>query len=252
MATLGKNHMSHLPKVLNALSKLLSYPDEHTVQTVELLYVLLMDELPEAASEASAFGSFVDQSELYEVEEAFTHTFDVNPACALEVGWHLFGEEYARGMFLVRMRQELRKYGLAESTELTDHLCHVLAVVAAMPDDEATRFVKVCVQPAVEKMNAALQDKDTPYAPVVSCLALVLRHIWGEAAEDNSPPAANRRDAFASDPLHAYPVAGVMAGEASSCGEPMDLVPLTIGASLEDDPNSDFMIHQAPAPTRKP
>ena len=35
--------MSHLPKVLNALSKLLSYPDEHTVQTAELLFVLLMD-----------------------------------------------------------------------------------------------------------------------------------------------------------------------------------------------------------------
>ena len=122
--------MSHLPKVLNALSRLLSYPDEQTVQTAELLYVLLMDELPEAASEASIFGAFTEQHELHEVEESFTRTFDVNPTCALEVGWHLFGEEYARGMFLVRMREELRKYGLAESAELPDHLCHVLAVVA--------------------------------------------------------------------------------------------------------------------------
>lgn len=234
--------MSHLPKVLNALSNLLSYPDEHTVQTAELLYVLLMDELPEAASAASAFGSFVDQCELYEVEEAFTRTFDVNPTCALEVGWHLFGEEYARGMFLVRMREELRKYGLPESSELTDHLCHVLAVVAAMPDDEATRFVKACVQPAVEKMNAAVQGKGIPYAPVVSCLAMVLRHIWGEPAEDTSATPANRRDAFASDPLHAYPVADVMAGGASPSGEPLDLVPLTIGSAL---------LHPALASTRK-
>ena len=120
--------MSHLPKVLNALSNLLNYPDEHTVQTAELLYVLLMDELPEAASEASVFGAFVDQHELWEVEEAFTGTFDVNPPCALEVGWHLFGEEYARGLFLVRMREELRKYNLPESVELTDHLHHVLAL----------------------------------------------------------------------------------------------------------------------------
>lgn len=225
--------MSHLPKVLNALSNLLTYPDEHTVQTAELLYVLLMDELPTAASEASTFGAFVDQHELCEVEEVFTRTFDVNPPCALEVGWHLFGEEYARGLFLVRMREELRKYKLPESVELTDHLSHVLAVVAAMPDDEATRFVKACVQPAVEQMNTALGRQETVYAHVVSCLTMVLRHIWGEAVEDSSFDAtAHRRNAFESDPLQDYSVANVMAGGASSCGEPLDLIPLTIGSSL--------------------
>lgn len=243
--------MSHLPKVLNALSNLLNYPDEHTVQTAELLYVLLMDELPEAASEASVFGAFVDQHELWEVEEAFTGTFDVNPPCALEVGWHLFGEEYARGLFLVRMREELRKYNLPESVELTDHLHHVLAVVAAMPDDEATRFVKACVQPAVEKMKAAVDRQETAYAPVVSCLAMVLRHTWGEAVEDNSfVSSENRRDAFGSDPLHAYPVADVMAGGASSCGEPLDLVPLTLGSSLAGSETS-VELHPALASARK-
>lgn len=241
--------MSHLPKILNALSKLLSYPDEHTVQTAELLYVLLMEDLPEAASEASAFGSYAEQRELHELEETFTQTFDVNPTCALEVGWHLFGEEYARGMFLVRMREELRKYGLPESAELTDHLYHVLAIVGAMPDDEATRFVKACVQPAVEKMTAALEGKGTPYGHVVSCLALVLRHTWGEPVESDADAAAKGPSAFASDPLRAFPVAGVMAGGASSCGEPLDLVPLTIGSSLDEGPAPT--INQAPAPTRK-
>ena len=78
-------------------------------------------------------GGFVHHTaEPSALEEAFTGTFDVNPACALEVGWHLFGEEYARGMFLVRMREELRKYGLAESSELPDHVSHVLAIVNAI------------------------------------------------------------------------------------------------------------------------
>jgi len=244
--------VSHLPKVLNALSKLLSYPDEHTVQTAELLYVLLMDETPEAASQAAGFGAFAEQHELYELEETFTRTFDVNPACALEVGWHLFGEEYARGMFLVRMREELRKYNLPESAELPDHLCHVLAIVEAMPENEATRFVKACVQPAVEKMNVALDGKDTAYGHVVSCLALVLRHAWGEPAESAADAAARGPSAFASDPLHAFPVAGVMAGGASSCGEPLDLVPLTLGASLGEDSNTSFADHQPLASTRKP
>jgi len=199
------------------------------VQTAELLYVVLQGELPAAAKEASAFGAFAEQHEIWELEEVYTRTFDVNPACALEVGWHLFGEEYARGMFLVRMREELRKYGLPESAELTDHLTHVLAVVAAMPDDEAARFVQACVQPAVEKMKAALENKETPYKHVVACLAAVLAYTWGEPAEptddaeqfDLSRPFAQRED-----PLRAFPVADVTCIDEPKCDQQVELVPL--------------------------
>ncbi len=57
----------------------------------------------------------------------------------------------------------------AESAELPDHISHVLAIVAAMPDDEATRFVTACVQPAVEKMNAAL-DREGHALPACDLL----------------------------------------------------------------------------------
>lgn len=215
--------MSHLPKLLNAISRLLTYPDDYTPQAAELLYVVLQGELPTAATAASRFGAFVEQSEPWEVEEAFTGTFDVNPECALEVGWHLFGEEYARGMFLVRMREEMRKYNIVETVELPDHLGHVLAVLAAMPEDEAIRFVKSCVQPAVEKMNDGLAKKDTPYRDVIFCLAEVMRYTWGEPVESTAEPAQTRRSgapAFASDPLRAeFPAADVgCCGD--GCGQP--------------------------------
>jgi nitrate reductase delta subunit len=220
--------MSHLPKVLQALVRLLSYPDPRTAQAAELLYVVLHDVMPQAAHDAARFGEYVEQHELWELEEAFTRTFDVNPACALEVGWHLFGEEYARGMFLVRMRQELRKYGLPESSELPDHMTHVLAVVAAMPDDEAARFVRACVQPAVEKMYQALAGQDTPYRHVVACLASVIRVCWGEA----HPPTRVLGDPLHADPLRTFPVAdaGCGSGCGGSCGEQagLDFVPLEV------------------------
>jgi nitrate reductase delta subunit len=222
--------MSHVPNVLQALVRLLSYPDPRTAQAAELLYVALQGELPEAAQGAARFGEFVEQHELWELEEVFTRTFDVNPACALEVGWHLFGEEYARGMFLVRMRQELRKYGLPESSELPDHMTHVLAVVAAMPDDEAARFVRACVQPAVEKMHQALANQDTPYRHVVACLAGVIRARWGEAPAQ-TPPGLLGTSPHA-DPLRAFPVADVGCGSGcgGSCGEQagLDFVPLEV------------------------
>ena len=241
--------MSHLPKLLDALSRLLCYPDEHTVQTAELLYVVLQDELPEAAEEAARFGAFVEQHELWEVEESYTRTFDVNPACALEVGWHLFGEEYARGMFLVRMRVELRKYALSESVELPDHVSHVLAVLAAMSADEAERFAVACVVPAVKKMDVALATKDAPYRHVVACLAAVLKHAWGDAVgtDDETAHVAGGARPFAGDPLRDFPVADVGGGCSSSCGGG-DLVPLQI--NLSESSEQDRLNTSAPA--RKP
>ncbi len=225
--------MSHVPKVLNAFSRLLSYPNEHTVETVEFLYVVLQGEIPAAASGVADFGAFLEQHEVWEAEELFTGTFDVNPACALEVGWHLFGEEYARGMFLVRMREELRKYGLPESVELPDHLSHVLAVVAAMPDDEATRFVQACVQPAVEKMNQAVAEKETPYRHVVSSLASVLQHVWGASAAGQRQRVLES-SSTETDLLRAFPVADVGCGSScgESCGGHADVVPLESSHSL--------------------
>lgn len=219
--------MSHLPKILSAISRLLSYPNSETVQNAELLYVILHSELPAAAQSIARFGAYAEQHELGELEEMYTSTFDINPACALEVGWHLFGEEYSRGMFLVRMREELRKFGLPESTELTDHLSHVLAVAASMPDAEAHRFVKACVQPAVEKMKSALSGKDSPYGEVIDCLALVMRYAWGDPQVEEQTESGGRAP-FGGDPLRDYAAAGVMAGCSSPCGEPLDLVALDL------------------------
>jgi nitrate reductase delta subunit len=191
----------------------------------------------------SRFGAYVEQHALWEVEEAFTGTFDVNPACALEVGWHLFGEEYARGLFLVRMREEMRKYGVEESSELPDHITHVLSVIGAMPDDAAARFVTACVQPAVNKMLQAFEGKDSPYGDVISCLALILNHVWGEGRplSDGSESQLSGGHSIPEgvDPLHAFPVADVGCGSdgcgGGGCGssEPKDLVQLGQDVPLE-------------------
>lgn len=228
--------MSHIPKVMDAFARLLCYPGPYTSQAAELLYIVLRGELDDAARDISQFGAFLEQHEDWKLEEVFTATFDVNPACALEVGWHLFGEEYARGMFLVRMREELRKYGLPESAELPDHLSHVLAVVAAMPGDERARFVTACVQPAVEKMNEALAKKQTPYRHVVSALAHVIRSQWGEGKSEELEVLASRSSSV--DPLHAFPVAGIECSDrcGGTCGEP-ELVSLNVdvGKDVPED-----------------
>ncbi|MDA1014835.1 MAG: nitrate reductase molybdenum cofactor assembly chaperone, partial [Planctomycetota bacterium] len=198
-------------KTYRAFSRLLSYPDDQTGEAAELLYIVLKDVLSESAKDVASFGAFLEQHDNWQIEEAFTSTFDINPPCALEIGYHLFGEDYTRGLFLVRMREELRRYGLDESAELPDHITHVLAVIAAMSAEEADRFVPACVLPAIEKMQTALAKQDTPYRHVINALSAVLNHMWSttESSSEQLGGSSFSHDAIPAgvDLLHAFPVA---------------------------------------------
>ena len=116
-----------------------------------------------------------------EMQELYVQTFEFNPACTLEIGWHLFGENYERGEFLVRMREQLRRHGIAESSELPDHLTHLLVLIGRMEHPEAAELAGQFLLPALAKVREALQDKaygslvaavearlasDFPYAPL--------------------------------------------------------------------------------------
>jgi nitrate reductase assembly molybdenum cofactor insertion protein NarJ len=90
-------------------------------------------------------------------QELYVQTFEFNPACTLEIGWHLFGENYERGEFLANMRAELRRHGIAESTELPDHLTHLLLLVERMDYEDAAQLAGQSLLPALEKIAAALQ-----------------------------------------------------------------------------------------------
>jgi nitrate reductase delta subunit len=112
------------------------------------------------------------------MQELYIQTFEFNPACTLEIGWHLFGENYERGEFLVRMRGELRRHGIAETTELPDHLTHVLRLIKRMEHDEAARLAGEAVLPALEKIQL---PEDNPYRPVLDAIRANLRADFPDA-----------------------------------------------------------------------
>lgn len=139
------------------LGRLFRYPGEDYAETANRLAERLAHEGSRAAESMFAFATYADSVPLYELEESFTRTFDLNPSCAAEIGWHLFGEEYVRGLFMVRMREEMRQRGLEETGELPDHVVHVLAVLGAMEEGPARELARACVCPAVGKMRASLE-----------------------------------------------------------------------------------------------
>lgn len=109
-----------------------------------------------------------------ELEEFYTRTFDLNPVCSLDIGWHLYAENYDRGTFLVEMRNELKEHGLKESTELPDHLPMVLRLLARMAPERAVVLATKSVLPAVRKMVQGFSNTRNPYAVIIEMLEPVL------------------------------------------------------------------------------
>ena len=128
----------------------------------------------EADSLLLRFAGQMQSLPLERVQELYTHTFDLNPVCSLEVGWQLYGEEYARGSFLVAMREQLRRHRIPESSELPDHLSHALALLDRMEPEEAREFTEAFLMPAMKKMLAALEEKNNPYRDLLLAIAKLL------------------------------------------------------------------------------
>ncbi|MFV1957938.1 MAG: nitrate reductase molybdenum cofactor assembly chaperone [Planctomycetota bacterium] len=147
----------------DSLAAVWTYPDETYAAKVARARADLGVRDPVAAARLDALVEVAESGPLSVVEELFTRTFDINPVCSLECGWHLYGEDYGRGEFLVGMRRTMRALGVEETTELPDHLTHVLPVLQRLPEEEARRFAATSVVPALRKMLEGFRDADNPY-----------------------------------------------------------------------------------------
>lgn len=165
---------------LHGIAQLFRYPAEDYPDQARQLAERLRQDASPAAGPLGTFAEYAERTPLAELEEAYTRTFDLNPSCAPEIGWHLFGEEYVRGLFMVQMRAQMRQHGLEETGELPDHLVHVVAVLAAMEPAAAGQLARACVCPAVGKMRELLeaqarkQAAEPPFRPLVAGLAELL------------------------------------------------------------------------------
>lgn len=164
------------------LANLLAYPEAERLRHLNLLQEKLSSE---EATGLKPFADFADTSQYTEMEELFTRTFDMNPSTCLEIGWHLYGEDYERGRFLVAMRESLREYGLPESNELPDHLSHCLQLFSCLPSDVAEGFAKRCLQPALEKIVQNLGE-DNPYRCLLVLVRDILQKRYGAVASANA------------------------------------------------------------------
>lgn len=176
--------MPNIATIYDALADLLTYPDRDFAARLQAAGQSLASFPGEAAGRLERFAEKIAGRSTTDMEELFTQAFDLNPICSLEVGWHLFGEQYARGEFLVEMRQTLRQLHLTESTELPDHLTHVLRALGRMPQSQGQTFAGRYVLKALDKMLTGMRGQNCPYEEVLEAARAVVLSPYGVEVEE--------------------------------------------------------------------
>ena len=93
-----------------------------------------------------------------------------------------FAEDYNRGLFLAKLRTESRRLGLPETSELPDHLPHVLRLLGRMEEAAAADFAYTCVLPGVEKLLAAMAETN-PYRHIIQGVLALLGVVYDPQPE---------------------------------------------------------------------
>ncbi len=161
-----------------ALARLVAYPDERTHE--DACAMLAAAHATPGAAAAREFLEVTAPMTAAELQEEYTNSFDFDPACALDLGWHLFGESRERGALLAGLRADLARAGLHESHELPDHLTQVLALIAREPEERAAPLAEL-VMPAVGGVERALTKRGSPYAHVLAAVYAELAALAGRA-----------------------------------------------------------------------
>lgn len=166
--------------VLESLAGILSYPGADTMQEAEACCETLERELAGRLDTGTLdtlrrYRTAMGILSREDLEEIYTRTFDLNPVCSLDIGWHLYAENYERGTFLVEMRNALKEHGIGESAELPDHLPTILRLLARMEPARGAALTGASVLPAIRKMTGGFPDSRNPYAAIVGILEPVLR-----------------------------------------------------------------------------
>ena len=115
--------------MFDAYAEVLMYPESDHESKVQTCIDRFPDEHADVREMVGEYLSCLDPLSLSEKEELYIKTFDLNKAGTLDLGWHLFGEDYNRGLFLVKVRQYLQLLKIPETNELPDHVSQVLRVL---------------------------------------------------------------------------------------------------------------------------
>ena len=177
--------MNHL---FETLASLLEYPTGDLNLRVERAKQWLTIQKPEVAVQFISFRRKIRAFSVDKLEELYTQTFDLNPVCTLDIGYHVFGENYKRGELLAKLRETEAPFELGQAHQLPDHLPVLLRLLAKLEDEELRlALIGEILIPALAKMLEALGQTDNPYRDLIEVISNTLENEVPEESVVRSP-----------------------------------------------------------------
>ena len=165
--------MNHLYEIL---ASLLEYPGDEWDTLLERSGEWVSIKEPSVAAQFGGFRDRVLELPTSKLQELYTQTFDLNPVCTLDIGYHLFGENYKRGELLAGLRKTEAPYELGQAHQLPDYLPVLLRLLARLEDSELRQsLIGEVLLPALSKMLTALTQSDNPYRDLIDVISTALK-----------------------------------------------------------------------------
>lgn len=161
----------------DALGSLAAYPrndpGSHVRECADALHVTS----PAAAEEIERLAYATAETPLDVLQDVYVSTFDFDPDCSLELGWHLYGESFERGEFLATLREAFERVGIQETEGLPDHLANLLPLLAREEPARASALA-ARVTPAIGRVRAALQHRRNFYVHLLAAIDMAVASLY--------------------------------------------------------------------------
>jgi len=164
-------------QIYDILASSLEYPGEDWNARLERCKQWLTIQEPDVAVQLIRFRRNAKPLPIERLQELYTQTFDLNPVCTLDIGYHLFGENYKRGELLAKLRETEAQYELGQANQLPDHLPVLLRLLTKLDDQELRlALIGEILIPALDKMLEALSQTDNPYRDLIEAISNALKN----------------------------------------------------------------------------
>jgi nitrate reductase delta subunit len=178
--------LNSLKRLYELLANILEYPTLaiHD-QSKECVSVLAsMDD--SVCKQLEKFLTFVEETSLSNLEDFYTHTFDLQAVCNPYAGCHLFGEDPVRGMFMVKLLELYRSCNLNRTDELPDHISVMLRFLSmSKRGEERQELIDYCLIPSVKNMVKCCGENENPYHGILKAVLITLERDSGKDVQNS-------------------------------------------------------------------
>ena len=175
---------------------ILDYPERSIAKSLGDCIGELTPAIPETLAHLKDFQNSIADKSLGQLQEVYTNAFDLRPDCTPNLGYHLFGDDGRRGLFLAELKGRMESLGIRLGVELPDHIGLLLRYVDLADEEERLPVIEDCLLPAVARMVEVLKPSGNPYEHALSALLSLIRHQhegFTMSAETVEPSIAHER-----------------------------------------------------------